>query len=228
MAWISASGRWRRKAAGGAFLRDHQNGGYTRPHPYAARASPHSPASTGPRSTSRAIDTHGSMGVSMANEIRIHPNAHHREAIERTFGCPWVCNCCFEERRAAYENMSRLPTKFRQDRILPAWKSENGWFREADSHALQQAVTDLDGYTRTSSAAVDRHSKPICPRFRLRGDARQSCRTSQDVSVPDTCHVKLPKLGRVKARGPPCSPGIASEKATHGAVWRHPMVKVPC
>lgn len=67
------------------------------------------------------------MGVSMANEIRIYPDAHHRERIARTFGCcPRVCNCCFEEHRAACENMSRLPTRLRQDRMLPAWKSESG------------------------------------------------------------------------------------------------------
>ena len=42
--------------------------------------------------------------------------------------------------------------------------------------------------------------KPGYPRFESKRDARQSCRTSWGVSVPDARHVRLPKLGLVRAR----------------------------
>ena len=39
------------------------------------------------------------MGVSMAYEIRIYPNAAQREPAERTFGCcRWACSRCLEAR----------------------------------------------------------------------------------------------------------------------------------
>ncbi len=134
-------------------------------------------------------------------EIRIYPNARQRELIGRTFGCcRWVYNKCLEERRAAYESTGKSPTRFQQDRMLPSWKAENPWLMEADSHALQQAVADLDRAYQNFFRRCRQGGRPGYPRFRSKRDARQSYRTSQGVSVPDARHVKLPKLGLVKAR----------------------------
>ena len=141
------------------------------------------------------------MGVSMAYEVRICPNDSQRSQIERTFGCcRWVYNRCLEERKAAYEKTGISPTRFQLDKMLPTWKAENLWLKEADSHALQQAVAALcrayDNFfhrCRTGGA-------PGYPRFKSKRNARQSYRTSWGISVPDARHIKLPKLGLVKAR----------------------------
>ncbi len=134
-------------------------------------------------------------------EMRIYPNARQRELIGRTFGCcRWVYNKCLEERRAAYESTGKSPTRFQQDRMLPSWKAENPWLMEADSHALQQAVADLDRAYQNFFRRCRQGGRPGYPRFRSKRDARQNYRTSQGVSVPDARHVKLPKLGLVKAR----------------------------
>ena len=141
------------------------------------------------------------MGVSMAYEVRICPNDSQRSQIERTFGCcRWVYNRCLEERKAAYEKTGISPTRFQLDRMLPTWKAENLWLKEADSHALQQAVAALcrayDNFfhrCRTGGA-------PGYPRFKSKRDTRQSYRTNWGISVPDARHIKLPKLGLVKAR----------------------------
>ncbi len=134
-------------------------------------------------------------------EMRIYPNARQRELIGRTFSCcRWVYNKCLEERRAAYESTGKSPTRFQQDRMLPSWKAENPWLMEADSHALQQAVADLDRAYQNFFRRCRQGGRPGYPRFRSKRDARQSYRTSQGVSVPDARHVKLPKLGLVKAR----------------------------
>jgi putative transposase len=139
--------------------------------------------------------------VERSYEMRIYPNARQRELIGRTFGCcRWVYNKCLEERRAAYESTGKSPTRFQQDRMLPSWKAENPWLMEADSHALQQAVADLDRAYQNFFRRCRQGGRPGYPRFRSKRDARQSYRTSQGVSVPDARHVKLPKLGLVKAR----------------------------
>ena len=139
----------------------------------------------------------------MAYEIRICPNDSQRSQIERTFGCcRWVYNRCLEERKTSYEKTGISPTRFQLDRMLPTWKAENLWLKEADSHALQQAVAALcrayDSFFRRARQA----GKPGYPRFKSKRDTRQSCRTSWGVSVPDARHMKLPRLGLAKARIP--------------------------
>ena len=141
------------------------------------------------------------MGVSMAYEVRIYPNDSQRSQIERTFGAVrWVYNRCLEERKAAYEKTGISPTRFQLDRMLPTWKAENLWLKEADSHALQQAVAALcrayDNFFHRCRAG----GKPGYPRFKSKRNARQSYRTNWGISVPDARHIKLPKLGLVKAR----------------------------
>ena len=142
------------------------------------------------------------MGVSMAYEIRIYPNAAQRELAERTFGCcRWVYNRCLETRKAEYEKTGRSPSVYQLQKLVTAWKRTDApWLAEVDSHALQQAAVNLgrtfDGFFRRCRAG----GKPGYPRFKSKRDARQSCRTSWGISVPDARHIKLPKLGLVKAR----------------------------
>ena len=131
-------------------------------------------------------------------EYRIYPNAIQRELIERTFGsCRWVYNRCLQERRDARERGEAMPGRFALDRMLPAWKAECPWLADADSHALQQAVRDLcrayDNFFRNSG-------KVGLPKFKSKRAARKSYRTNWGISVVGGGHVRLPKLGCVRAR----------------------------
>ena len=137
-----------------------------------------------------------------AYEIRIYPNAAQRELVERTFGCArWVYNRCLETRKAEYERTGRSPSVYQLQKLVTAWKRTDApWLAEVDSHALQQAAVNLgrafDGFFRRCRAG----GKPGYPRFQAERDARQSHRTNGGVSVPDARHVRLPKLGLVRAR----------------------------
>ena len=137
-----------------------------------------------------------------AYEIRICPSAVQREPVERTFGCArWACSRCLEARKAECEKTGRSPSACRLQKLAAAWKETDApWLGEVDSHALQQAAASLgrafDGLFRRCRAG----GKPGYPRFESKRDARQSCRTSWGVSVPDARHVRLPKLGLVRAR----------------------------
>ena len=137
-----------------------------------------------------------------AYEIRIYPNAAQRELIELTFGCArWVYNRCLETRKAEYERTGRSPSVYQLQKLVTAWKRTDApWLAEVDSHALQQAAVNLgrafDGFFRRCRAG----GKPGYPRFKSKRDARQSYRTNWGISVPDARHVRLPKLGLVRAR----------------------------
>lgn len=137
-------------------------------------------------------------------QFRIYPNARQRDLIERTFGCcRAVHNRALAEREAEYGQAGKVSPINSYIKMIPRWKSADmPWLSEADSMALQQAIRDLDRAYRNFFRAP---GKVGFPRFKSKRDARQSYRTNNSasgkvVAVPDPRHVKLPKLGRVKAR----------------------------
>lgn len=138
-----------------------------------------------------------------AYEYRIYPNASQRELIERTFGCcRWVFNRCLETRKAQYERTGKSSTCYELQKMVTALKKapETSWLAEVDSHALQQAVVNLDRAYKNFFRRVKEGGKPGFPRFKSKAETRQSYRTNWGVSIADAGHIKLPKLGRVKAR----------------------------
>ena len=140
----------------------------------------------------------------MAYEVRIYPSASQRAQIERTFGAVrWVYNRCLETCKDAYEETGKSPTRWQLDKMLPGWKAEFPWLKEADSTALQSAVQDLSRAYDNFFRRCKTGGAPGYPRFKSKRDVRQSYRSKRvggNVAVPDARHVKLPKLGLVKAR----------------------------
>ena len=136
--------------------------------------------------------------MELSYEYRIYPNAAQRKAIARTFGCcRFVYNRALSLRREARDAGGRVPTIFQIDKMLPGWKAdpETSWLREADSIALQQSLRDLDRAYKNFFRAP---GKTGFPKFKSKR-VRQSYRTNR-VEVVDPRHVKLPKLGVVRAR----------------------------
>ncbi len=138
-----------------------------------------------------------------AYEYRIYPNARQRELIERTFGCcRWVFNKCLETREGQYAAGSKSSSCYELQKMVASWKKspETSWLAEVDSHALQQAVVNLDRAYKNFFRRVKAGGKPGFPRFKSKAESRQSYRTNWGISVSGPQHIKLPKLGLVKAR----------------------------
>ena len=136
--------------------------------------------------------------MELSYEYRIYPNASQRESIARTFGCcRFVYNRALAIRKDAYDACGAVPTIFQIDKMLPKWKadSETAWLKDADSMALQQSLRDLGKAYGNFFRAP---GKVGFPRFKSKR-ARQSYRTNK-AEVIGPRHVKLPKLGVVKAR----------------------------
>ena len=134
-----------------------------------------------------------------AYEYRIYPSAAQRSLIERTFGCcRWVYNHCLDVRRAEREAGLRASSVFALQKMITGWKrGEAPWLAEVDSHALQQAVVDLG---RAFENFFRDPGRVGFPRLRSKRASRHSYRTNWGMAVADGRHVKLPKLGLVKAR----------------------------
>lgn len=131
-------------------------------------------------------------------EYRICPNAFQRQIIAQTFGCSrWVYNHALGIRKVAYENQEKVPSINDCIKAIPKLKQdpETKWLKEADSMALQQSLRDLNkaykNFYRTPG-------KVGFPKFKSKR-TKQSYRTNS-IRIIDDKHVKLPKLGIVKAR----------------------------
>lgn len=131
-------------------------------------------------------------------EYRIYPNGTQSQTIAQTFGCSrWIYNHMLGVRKAAYENQETPPSINDCIKAIPLLKQdpETKWLKEADSIALQQSLRDLDkaykNFFRTPG-------KVGFPKFKSKR-VRQSYRTN-NITIVDDKHVKLPKFGMVGAR----------------------------
>ncbi|MDD6705324.1 MAG: IS200/IS605 family element RNA-guided endonuclease TnpB [Olsenella sp.] len=136
--------------------------------------------------------------MDMTFEYRIYPSAAQRVQLARTFGCcRWVYNRVLQMRKEEYERDKKTRSINSYITQIPIWKKDEApWLAEADSMALQQSLRDLDKAYKNFFRSPGRVG---FPRFKSKSGARQSYRTNS-ISIVDARHVKLPKLGSVRAR----------------------------
>lgn len=134
-------------------------------------------------------------------KYRIYPNKAQRELIAKTFGCcRFVYNHALERRKTLYENEglseSRIDINNWCNREL---KAQYEWLREVDKFALTNSIYDMDNAYKKFFKEHTGY-----PKFKSKHTGRQSYRTnySHDNIVVDfdSNFIKLPKLGKVKAR----------------------------
>ena len=138
-----------------------------------------------------------------AYKFRIYPNAEQEAKIRKTLGCSrYVYNHFLARRVAVYEESAETLGYVACCAELTKLKQELDWLYEADNTALQSSLRDLDNaYKNFFRRIKSGGGNPGYPRFKSKKDNRQSYRAVNNgntVAVLD-CHVKLPKLGLVKA-----------------------------
>ena len=131
-------------------------------------------------------------------EYRIYPNAGQEALLQKTFGCcRWVYNKVLAMRQDEYARTGESRHINSYITQIPAWKKTDApWLSEVDSMALQQSLRDLDRAYRNFFRAP---GKTGFPKFKSKRAGRKSYRTNR-VEIIDAGHVKLPKLGIVRAR----------------------------
>lgn len=132
-------------------------------------------------------------------KLRIYPNKHQRDLIERTFGCTrFVYNHALDLRNKAYEDGNKLYYKDTSADLTAMKKADKyAFLNEVDSIALQQSLRDLDRAFVNFFEHRARH-----PRFHSKHSAKQSYRTvnqGDNIRIENK-HIKLPKFGWVKVK----------------------------
>ena len=137
-------------------------------------------------------------GMDKTFEYRIYPSAGQEALLQKTFGCcRWVYSKVLAMRQDEYARTGKSRHINSYITQIPAWKKADApWLSEVDSMALQQSLRDLDRACRNFFRAP---SKVGFPKFKSKRAGRKSYRTNR-VEIIDARHVKLPKLGTVRAR----------------------------
>ena len=132
-------------------------------------------------------------------KFRIYPNKTQETIIQKTFGCSrFVYNFGLASRIEEYKNGNSIGYK-ETCSILTSIKhsEEYSWLREVDNIALQQSLRDLDKAYKNFFK-----KRASFPKFKSKHNHNKSYRTQNingNISVVGK-HIKLPKLGYVKAK----------------------------
>lgn len=128
--------------------------------------------------------------------IRIYPNKTQKKLITKTFGC---CRLIYNKglalRKDTYESTKKSIGYKETNAMLTALKKEDdfSFLKEVDSISLQQSLRDLDKAYKNFF-----RTKTGFPKFKSKHNPLRNYRT-QRVTL-DGKHIKLPKLGYVKAK----------------------------
>ncbi len=133
-------------------------------------------------------------------KFRLYPTPEQATLINKTFGCVrFVYNHYLDQRRTAYKETGKSPTRFQQDKDLTALKKALPWLQEPDKCALQNALKNLDNAYQRFFKRVREGIKPYgYPQFKSKHNGHKSYTTNGRIAVVGS-KVKLPKLGYVEA-----------------------------
>jgi len=135
-------------------------------------------------------------------KFRIYPNREQEQLIRRTFGCVrYVYNHFLAERKTAYETDKTTLGFNACCTALTALKRDIPWLCEPDATALQSSLRNLDTAYKNFFRRVKQGDKPGYPKFKSKKNRHMSYQAKNNkatVSVLER-HVKLPKLGLVRA-----------------------------
>lgn len=127
---------------------------------------------------------------------RIYPNASQRTMLAKHFGCArFAYNYALALKIKTWETEKKNLSQFDLCKVFPKLKKEEAtaWLSEICSHALQCEMANLDtAYTKFFK------EKKGFPKFKSKHTDRKSYSTNLSIAVGET-HVKLPKVGRVRA-----------------------------
>lgn len=123
--------------------------------------------------------------------------------MARAFGCTrFVYNYFLDLCITSYRETGKTPSRFDRDKILTKLKhdGEHEWLNEISNTALQQSNADLQKAYEGFFRWVKKGGKPGFPKFKSKHGSTDSYRETQNVRILNSKAIRLPKIGKVKAK----------------------------
>ena len=126
-------------------------------------------------------------------KFRLYPNKQQQEVINKTFGCVrFIYNKMLEDKINYYKECQKMLNN------TPAqYKQEFEWLKEVDSLALANAQQNLNKAYNN----FFRNKNTGFPKFKSKKYSKNSYTTNNQkgtVSILNTNHIKIPKVGIIK------------------------------
>jgi len=134
-------------------------------------------------------------------QYRIYPTPAQAKALQGTLDAArWVYNQTLEVRRDAWQERKESLNLYDTIKMLPGWKSENEWLKQAHSQVLQNAAVRVDLAFKAFFRRVKAGEKPGYPRFR--GWDRYDSFTFPQVGYKllDNGKLRMSKIGDVRIK----------------------------
>ena len=138
------------------------------------------------------------MGKYRSIKYRIYPTAEQKVLIAKTFGCSrFVYNKMLDLSKEAYSNGEHLTSRIAFNYRLTDLKKEFPWLYEVDNSALRSANDALAN--AFSNFFSKRAGFPKYHKKKLGGSYTSKTNGHNNIALEDK-QIKIPKLGRVKAK----------------------------
>ncbi|WP_292389357.1 IS200/IS605 family element RNA-guided endonuclease TnpB [Methanosarcina sp. UBA5] len=132
-----------------------------------------------------------------AYRFRLYPTVEQSKQLDQHIGsCRFVYNWALNKKIKTYEQTKKSISRFDLNKLMPSLKTENPWLADVNSQSLQ-------GMTKQVESAFTRffREKKGFPKFKSKKNPVQAFPIPQHYSVNfETCVVKLPKIGEIKAK----------------------------
>jgi putative transposase len=136
-------------------------------------------------------------------KYRLYPTTTQRTALNTMLdACRWAYNKTLEVRKQAWEERRESVSLYDTIKMLPGWKTEHEWMRQANAEALQNACVRVDLAFQAFFRRVKAGETPGYPRFRGRHryDSFTYPRQRGNWGILDNGRVRLSKIGEVKIK----------------------------
>lgn len=132
-----------------------------------------------------------------AYKYKLEPTTEQKILLEKHIGsCRYIYNWALSLKVKSYEETGKSISQFDINKRITSLKVENKWLSEVNSQSLQ-------GMTRNLESAFTKffREKKGFPKFKSKRNPVQAFPVPQHYFVNfETCTVKLPKIGEIKAK----------------------------
>lgn len=130
-------------------------------------------------------------------KYRLFPTRTQRTAMQQSLdACRWVYNKALETRKEAWEQRQESISRYDTINMIPGWKKEHPFLKDAFSQCLQEACTRVDLAFQAFFRRVKVGETPGYPRFK--GDWYKSFTYPQSGFRLDGDRLYLSKIGNVR------------------------------
>ncbi|MDZ7844926.1 MAG: transposase [Anaerolineales bacterium] len=137
--------------------------------------------------------------VTKVFKYRLYPTKAQRTAMNDTLdACRWVYNKTLELRKEAWEERGESISRYETINMLPDWKREYPWLKQAHSQVLQEVCTRVDLAFQSFFRRCKADQNPGYPRFQGRGWYKSFTYPQSGFELLENERLRLSKIGNMK------------------------------